>query len=92
MALTEVLQNAVEHGLGGKDGHVELSVERIAGRLRVVVDDDGQGLPAGFDLDASGRLGLQIVRTLVVGELGGTLEIAPRPTGGTRVVLDLPAP
>jgi two-component sensor histidine kinase len=92
MALTEVLQNAVEHGLGGKDGHVELSVERLAGRLRVVVDDDGQGLPAGFDLDVSGRLGLQIVRTLVVGELGGTLEIAPRPTGGTRVVLDLPAP
>ncbi|HEX6233157.1 MAG TPA: histidine kinase N-terminal domain-containing protein [Jiangellaceae bacterium] len=91
MALTEVLQNAVEHGLGGNEGHVELTVDRLAGRLRVVVEDDGRGLPAGFDLDASGRLGLQIVRTLVVGELAGSLEITPRPTGGTRVVLDLPA-
>ncbi len=92
MALTEILQNAVEHGLRGQDGQVELTVDRSAGRLRVVVEDDGAGLPAGFDLDLSGRLGLQIVRTLVVGELGGTLEIAPRRTGGTRVVVDLPAP
>jgi two-component system, sensor histidine kinase PdtaS len=30
------------------------------------------------------------VRTLVVGELAGTLEVGPRPGGGTRVVLDLP--
>jgi signal transduction histidine kinase len=47
-------------------------------------------LPRGFDAEESGRLGLQIVRTLVVGELGGTLDIGPRRGGGTRVVLDLP--
>jgi two-component system, sensor histidine kinase PdtaS len=90
MALTEVLQNAVEHGLGGAPGEVGLGADRRAGRLRVVVDDDGRGLPPGFDVDESGRLGLQIVRTLVVGELAGTLEVGARPSGGTRVVLDLP--
>jgi two-component sensor histidine kinase len=56
-----------------------------------VVDDYGHGLPADFDPESSGRLGLQIVRTLVVGELGGTLEIGPRAGGGTRVALDLPS-
>jgi two-component sensor histidine kinase len=55
-----------------------------------VVDDDGRGLPPGFDVDESGRLGLQIVRTLVVGELAGTLGVGPRPSGGTRVVLEVP--
>jgi two-component system, sensor histidine kinase PdtaS len=90
MALTEVLQNAVEHGLAGRRGRLDLSVDRLAGRLRVVVDDDGHGLPAGFDPESSGRLGLQIVRTLVVGELDGLLDISTREGGGTRAVLDLP--
>ncbi|MGH8775995.1 MAG: histidine kinase N-terminal domain-containing protein [Jiangellaceae bacterium] len=91
MALTEILQNALEHGVGAAAGRVELVADRRAGRLRVVVDDDGRGLPPGFDAEESGRLGLQIVRTLVVGELGGTLAVGARPSRGTRVVLDLPA-
>ncbi|MFW6203792.1 MAG: histidine kinase N-terminal domain-containing protein [Actinomycetota bacterium] len=91
MALTELLQNAVEHGLGGRSGRVELSADRLAGRLRVVIEDDGRGLPDGFDLDTSSRLGLQIVRTLVISELNGTLEITPRREGGTQAVLDVPA-
>jgi two-component system, sensor histidine kinase PdtaS len=90
MALTELLQNAVEHGLGERPGCVELRADRRAGRLRVVVEDDGRGLPVDFDPELSGRLGLQIVRTLVVGELGGTLDVGRRPGGGTRVVLDVP--
>lgn len=90
MVVTEILQNAVEHGLAGKPGTIELAAESLAGRLRVVVEDDGQGLPPGFDPETSGNLGLQIVRTLVVGELGGTLDIGARPDRGTRVVLDLP--
>jgi two-component sensor histidine kinase len=56
----------------------------------VTVADNGRGLPPGFDLEASERLGLQIVRTLVTGELGGTLEIRPRAGGGTEAVLMLP--
>jgi two-component sensor histidine kinase len=56
----------------------------------MVVADDGRGLPEDFDPDASGKLGLQIVRTLVVGELGGQLEMGERPGGGTRVTVDLP--
>jgi hypothetical protein len=36
---------------------------------------------------------LQIVRTLVVGELGGTFDMRPAAEGtGTQVVLELPLP
>ena len=56
----------------------------------VTVADRGVGLPEGFDLDSATSLGLQIVRTLVVGELGGKLRITPRPGGGTEAVVDLP--
>ncbi|WP_345519563.1 sensor histidine kinase [Nocardioides conyzicola] len=95
MVLTELLQNAVEHGFDPDDadltGEIVLTAQRLVGRLHVTVDDDGRGLPADFDLDASSSLGLTIVRTLVESELGGQLELGPRPGGrGTRAGLDLP--
>jgi two-component system, sensor histidine kinase PdtaS len=91
MVLTELLQNAVEHGYpDGADGTITVQPERIAGRLRVVVDDDGVGLPEGFDPDATRNLGLSIVRTLVESELGGLLELRSRPERGARAVVDVP--
>jgi two-component sensor histidine kinase len=95
MVLTEVMQNAVEHGYDGSDpdvtGEIRISVRRLVGRLHVSVDDDGRGLPPGFDLDSSTNLGLSIVRTLVESELDGQLELGPGPSGvGTRAALDIP--
>ena len=91
MVLTELVQNAVEHGYpDGEVGRIEVGVHREEGRLVVEVVDDGAGLPPGFDLDASTRLGLQIVRTLVAGELGGEVLLSPRAGRGTRVELRVP--
>jgi two-component sensor histidine kinase len=94
LVLTELLQNALQHGLAEPDhaaaGYLEVCAARGAGRLTVTVWDNGVGLPPEFDLDNTTSLGLQIVRTLVLTELSGILEIAPRPGGGTRVVVNLP--
>jgi two-component sensor histidine kinase len=96
MVLTELLQNAVEHGYPeghlaeGRTGLITVTPERLAGRLRVTVDDDGTGLPEGFDPDTSLNLGLSIVRTLVESELGGLLELRPCPMRGARAVVDVP--
>jgi two-component sensor histidine kinase len=92
MVLTELLQNAVQHGLAHRPGKLQVIVSRGAERLDVIVSDDGTGLPEGFDLDSSTSLGLQIVRTLVVGELSGRLTIEPRQGGGTEVTLGIPLP
>jgi two-component sensor histidine kinase len=92
MVLTELLQNAVEHAFGGGAGMITVTPQRLEGRLRVIVADDGQGLPVGFDVAASTSLGLSIVRTLVESELGGRLGVGPPVTNGTgtRVTLDVP--
>jgi two-component sensor histidine kinase len=91
MVLTELLQNALEHGFAdGETGVVEVSVLRGRESVTVAVQDDGRGLPPGFDAQLAGNLGLQIVRTLVVGDLNGTFDMLPAPSGGTRVVLELP--
>ncbi|MPQ99897.1 PAS domain-containing protein [Modestobacter sp. I12A-02628] len=100
MAVTELLHNAAEHAFtGGEPGLIQLIAERDGHDLTVRVRDDGLGLPAGFDPLTSTGLGLQIVRTLVTSELGGSLAVhspAPRPDGdtpagpGTEVVVVLP--
>jgi two-component sensor histidine kinase len=91
MVLTEVLQNAVEHGYAEeRSGKVVVRARRLVGRLHVDVEDDGIGLPDDFDLDASTSLGLSIVRTLVESELDGQLQVTSAPGRGTRVSVDLP--
>ena len=90
MVLTELVQNAVEHAYPEGSGGIEVLVERDDAELRLEVLDEGAGLPPDFDLAASTRLGLQIVRTLVVGELGGSLEMASRIPAGTRAAVSVP--
>jgi hypothetical protein len=97
MVLTELLQNALQHGFGsvqrssGADaGIIEVVAERAPELLTVTVTDSGAGLPPGFDLENTTSLGLQIVRTLVEGELGGRINLRPRAGGGTIAVVDLP--
>lgn len=54
--------------------------------LTVTVADDGVGLPEGQYTEG---LGLQIVRTLVTSELGGSIQWSPRDGGGTAVEIVL---
>jgi two-component system, sensor histidine kinase PdtaS len=92
LVINELVANAVEHGLGERNGTVELGAERRVEpdgteTLRVTVADDGVGLSSEPRTEG---LGLQIVRTLVTSELSGTIEWRARPGGGTAVVLELP--
>ena len=89
LALTEVLQNAVEHG---RPQTVVVRPVREADRLVVSIIDDGVGLPAEFDGDAQVSLGLQIVRTLVTSELGGTFTLRRGDEVGTVAVIEIPLP
>jgi two-component sensor histidine kinase len=91
MVITELVQNAIEHAFETtQQGCVTIRAERSARWLDVVVHDDGRGMPDGFSLEKSDRLGLQIVRTLVSAELDGSLGMHEVPTGGTDVVLRVP--
>ena len=64
MIISELVHNAVEHGLGAGGGTVEIEAERRVEDdeplLEVCVADDGRGLPEGFNPGRSG-LGTQIV-------------------------------
>jgi two-component sensor histidine kinase/PAS domain-containing protein len=91
LVLTELLQNAFEHAYPAPEkGEVVVRVERSAKWLDVAISDDGVGLPRGFSLERTERLGLQIVRTLVDSEIRGSLSLRRREHRGTEAVLRVP--
>ena len=89
MIISELCQNAVEHGLAHQSGEVRVVPSRFDGRLRMEISDDGRGLPPGFDWRQSRSLGLSIVNTLVA-EMEGSFQLGPRQAGpGTQVVVEI---
>jgi len=87
LALTELVTNAVEHGLADRDGEVVISAKRKNELLSVRVRDTGVGLPEG---QVGSGLGTQIVRTLIQGELGGTIDWHTLEGEGTEVTIEVP--
>ncbi len=85
LVITELVTNAVEHGLRGSSGRVTVRAEREDDELVASVIDDGEGLPADFD--PCRGLGLQIVQALVEGELRGRITWGDATGGGTQVVV-----
>ena len=90
VVLNELMQNAVDHAFDGRShGTVHVQLTRFSAHLEIDVEDDGVGLDPAWTLDGSTGLGLSIVKALVTGELGGSIEM--RDTGhGTRVHLRVP--
>jgi two-component system sensor histidine kinase QseC len=96
-----LLDNALCHT--PKGGSVRLALEHGAGRMRLLVDDTGPGIPPDlrdrvrdrfFRARPSGTgagLGLSIAEA-IAGLHGGTLELTDRPGGpGLRAIVDLPS-
>ena len=91
LVLTELVQNAIEHAFPSGSGKVEVAADRQRGALTVTIRDNGRGLPSSFETEGSDRLGLQIVRTLVSAELGGTVQLSRRSEeSGTDAVVSMP--
>jgi two-component sensor histidine kinase len=76
MVINELLLNAVEHGLGKRSrGAITITLSDLGDSVRLVVEDDGSGLPPNFNPGQSRSLGLQIVHTLVTDDLKGALQM-----------------
>jgi two-component sensor histidine kinase len=87
VAITELVTNAVEHGLAERSGVVHVNAERKGKKLTVTISDNGKGLPEGKLQEG---LGTSIVKTLIEGELRGNISWFSPKDGGTKVVVELP--
>ena len=89
LVVTELIHNALEHGLGAQGDSLQIMAIREPERCTIEIRDNGVGLPKGFDPLTSSSLGLQIVRTLTENELMGELSLKSEEPG-TTVRLSFP--
>lgn len=91
LVLSEVLNNAFQHAFDRLDsGLVEVRMSRLsAGGLRLIVSDDGVGLPRDMQWPDSHTMGGRIVTGLIEG-LEGTLHLG-RGAAGSFITIDVPA-
>jgi PAS domain S-box-containing protein len=90
LALNEILSNTYKHAFAGeRSGRVKYSAREEDGQILFTIQDNGKGLPPGFDLSKANTLGLKLVRTLVEKQLNGTFRIERRKEG-TEVTIRIP--
>ncbi|TVR04460.1 MAG: PAS domain S-box protein, partial [Spirochaetaceae bacterium] len=88
LVINELTTNAMKYAFNGRSGG-RLSVRGtvLNGTVTITVQDDGPGLPEGFDARTSGGFGLTMVHAFVE-QLGGTVEFAHN--GGAAVTITFP--
>ena len=90
LIVTEAVSNAAKYAFpGGRSGHIRVSLTATDTQARLVIQDDGIGLPAGPAETESGvrdGIGLHLIRGFAR-QLGAQLAVGQE--GGTRYQLDL---
>ena len=90
-ALRVILRNLLSNAVAAGAEHAHVTVARSSLSWRLFVDDVGVGLATG-DRYAAGRgLGLSLCRRIAA-RFGCVLELAARPSGGTRATLEFAEP
>lgn len=85
LVVNELLTNALKHAFTGREGGtITLHSLVDSTGCRVVVADDGVGLPAGVEWPKRGKLGALIVQSLRQNAQAG-FEVESKPGQGTRV-------
>jgi PAS domain S-box-containing protein len=90
LVLNELLTNAFKHAFpGNRLGEIAITAHPVPDHnLRIVIKDNGVGLPPDLDWQKAETLGLALIHTLIEQQLRGTLEIHREE--GTGVIMVIP--
>lgn len=84
LIVREALRNVVKHA---RATTVTIAWSNDGSGTGLMIEDDGEGLPDGAE--HTGRHGIGNMR-LRASRIGATLQVGPRPGGGTRIEVRLP--
>jgi signal transduction histidine kinase len=85
-ALRVILRNLLSNAIAAGATHAHVTAVGTSFSWRLFVDDDGVGLEAVDRYAAGSGLGLSLCRRIAA-RFGGALDLAARPSGGTRATL-----
>jgi LytS/YehU family sensor histidine kinase len=92
MLLQPLVENALAHGIGPKDGPGTIAItgQRQGDRLVLAVEDDGVGL--ADDAAARERIGIGNTRARLATLFPDDyrFDLSPGPAGGVRAIIDIP--
>jgi len=91
LIMNELITNALRHGFKDRTrGTLRVEMSQEDSGISIIVEDDGSGLPADFDLGKVSTLGLQIV-TMLAKQLRGEFVVESAHPARFRVRLPLAA-
>jgi len=86
LIINELLTNKIKYAFASREsGRIGIILENHAGRATLSIEDDGDTLPAGFDIERSKGFGLTLVKMLSQ-QLGGRFAMEGK--AGTRCLVE----
>jgi signal transduction histidine kinase len=86
--LRVILRNLLANAVAAGAAHVCVRTVQAPGSWRLLVDDDGVGLDAAGGYASGSGVGLRLIKRMAA-RFGGSIELAPGPSGGTCATLRL---
>ena len=89
LILNEAITNAIKYALPqNSDGHIEIELSCINGdHLKLLVTDNGPGLPPEFDVDLCQSLGINLIKGMCK-QISGRLAMQNK--NGLLIMIDFP--
>jgi two-component sensor histidine kinase len=89
LIVNELILNSLQHGFEEQSkGLIGLDIRKTNTEYLLDLYDNGAGVPENFDQKKSKSLGLQIVRTLIEDDMGGTFKLINK--NGTHAKIRIP--
>jgi len=86
--INELITNSMKYAFSNRtEGTLAVTVREQGDNLRLIVQDDGPGMPESIDFENSNGFGLMLVENLAK-QLQGKLAIERN--GGTKIILQFP--
>jgi two-component sensor histidine kinase len=88
LIINELISNALKYAFpGDRSGNVTLSLVKFPKQNKLVVSDNGIGLPEKMNMEFKDTFGLLLIQTLV-DQLNGTLEVVRK--NGAKFIIRFP--
>ncbi len=86
--VAELITNSIKHAFPkNRKGIISLSLKNSGAKAFIEINDNGKGLPEGFDMSALDSMGLTLVNALVE-QIDGSFKITE--DNGTSCILEFP--